>query len=191
MTNTATFVMGVPWEPKRTKMAVELAQEAGAMIIWDRVHSGFDTWKRVLEAAGDAPMIVLEDDVALAPEWRELIELAIAERPGDVIQFFSMEPRDLELGSRYRLGKSFFMNQCTYLPAGYARDLREWIGDRELKNWVKLHDNILGQWLQERDERFYVHVPSLVQHRVVPSVSAKRKHDRRSPSFNAIFGDTR
>jgi hypothetical protein len=37
----------------------------------------------------------------------------------------------------------------------------------------------MADWLATRGERYWLHVPSLVQHRVVPSVINRRRSSRR------------
>ena len=67
--------------------------------------------------------IHMEDDIFLTRDFKAKAEKAIAERPDDVIQFFSMRKKDLSEGSRYEYGRTFCMNQCFYLPAGMAGKL--------------------------------------------------------------------
>lgn len=173
---TATFIQSVPWDRERAVLAGKLRLQTGAEIVWDEKHSGLETWLKALEAMGDAPAILLEDDVILAKNWREKIEVVIAERPQTLIRFFSNLPDDVTIGSREMPGESFYVNLCVYYPAGYARQIREWVGDRRLAGWQKLHDHVTGEWLKRRGESYWLQVPSLVQHRGdLRSVTAPRR----------------
>jgi hypothetical protein len=183
---TAVFIQAVPWWPERTINAVRLARETGGTVVWDTNQCAFDTWHTTLEMMGDQPGILLEDDVDLAPNWREQIEWAIASHRDQVIRFFSAEPDDLTIGSRAIPGAGYSMNQCTYFPATYAAQLLAWMGKRRPKRWLEYHDWILGEWLDYRHEEFWNHVPSLVQHRdYVSTIKPKRSTKRQSETFDA------
>lgn len=185
---TRTLIQAVPWLPERTKRAITLSQLTDGEIVWDQKKNAMDTWRLVMAAAGDDAVIVLEDDVELAENWRERIEAAIAERPLQVIQFFSMRGADLTVGSRYEPGRTFLMNQCYYLPEGYARQLLEFADGWEERTskhpWG--YDIAMATWLQGRKEKYWLHVPSLVQHEPWESQIDTRRPRRRQ---SATFGD--
>lgn len=180
---TPTFIMAVPWELRRLKRAKSLREATGATLVLDRNHDAFDTFRRVLAALGSGPGIILEDDVALAPNWRPRIEAVIAEHAGDIIQFFNL--RSIE-ESRYEPGRTFLMNQCYYLPAGAAEQLLEFTSD-----WPEKHpehktgyDIAMGAWMTQKKMRYWMSVPSLVQHeRWTSEINPKRSSARQSKDF--------
>lgn len=184
---TRTLVMAVPWLTERAKRAVQLHRQLGAEIVWDEKQDPFETWMRMLGQAGDDPVICLEDDVRVADDWRERIETVIAEHEHDVIQTFSLRGADARLGSRYMAGSTYLMNQCHYLPRGAAADLREFA-----QQWYAEHrdthptgmDTCVSRWLVARRQRYWLEVPSLVQHEPWDSqIKASRARTRQSPTF--------
>ena len=183
---TPTYLMAVPWDPTRVKNVKGLVEQTGATVVWDQVQDSMETWMRMLRTAGEGPGIFLEDDIELTPNWRTKIEAAIAERPDDVIQFFSIRKKDLELGSRYEAGRNFSMNQCYYLPPGAASDLLAyapgWLLDHpESPN---AYDWVMRGWMQRDRRRYWMHVPSLVQHKKWRSViDPRRSSGRASVTF--------
>ena len=160
------FIMAVPFVPKRTKRAVELQRETGGTVVWDSTQNAWDTWQKTLLAVGNQPAVILEDDVQLAADWLPKVEAAISEHPDDLIQFFSRRAADAVLGSRWQPGRSYLMNQCHYLPSGMAHSLRIFTRD-----WHDRHpehptgtDSAIADYLRSRKMRYWLHVPSLVQH---------------------------
>lgn len=138
-----------------------------------------------LRLAGNAPALHLEDDIILAENFLERAQLAIAAQPDRVIQFFSMRKADLEVGSRLEAGRTFMMTQCFYLPAGYSRALLDHYPD-----WKDAHkhksavDIFTADFLKSRKEKYFIHVPSLVQHRQTVSMIDKRRSQfRQSLTF--------
>lgn len=179
MTQIPVFIQAVPWEQDRVKNAVALARETGAVIVWDRNHSPLDTYLEVLRAMGDSAGILLEDDVVLAPQWRDRIEAVIAEHPGDVIRFWCKER---QFGSLWLEGRDFYGNLCVYFPAGVAADFLAYV--QTVKRDEFYHDLQFGRFLAKRKRRFLSYEPSLVQHMTWESVvKSKRRRNRVSPSF--------
>lgn len=183
---TPVFIQAVPWEPVRTKNAIELTRVTGGQVIWDQDFSGLETFLKVLEAAGDGPFILLEDDVILAKDWRRRVEVVIRKHPKMLILFFSMHPIDMVMGSRRMEPDTYYSTLCAYFPPTYAARIRAWVGDRRPAYLKQFHDHTPGAWLKaERPgERYWLEVPSLVQHRGdLESVTASRRKNRLSPSF--------
>lgn len=182
---TKTLIMAVPFDQPRVRNAIRLAQETGGTIVWDTNKSISHTFLKVLSTAGEDPVIVLQDDVQLVEGWREAIEDVIAEHPDDVCQFFSLRKSDLTEGARYVAGSNYLMNQCYYLPATYARQIGEYAQQFFADNPGHTGDDTaIGKWLASRKERYWHHVPSLVQHYQWPSaINGRRSSKRQSPTF--------
>lgn len=185
---TRTLIMAVPWVPQRAVRAKALMEETGGEVVWDTEHNPYTTWRDLLTRAGDEPVIVLEDDIYLCDDWRGKVEAAIAEHPDSVIQFFSLRgAKDAEMGSRWEPGRTYIMNQCHYLPAGAAASLLDF-----LVTWLEQrpdgetgHDLAIADWMKSTKQRYWLHVPSLVQHEPWRSeIHPRRPRNRQSPSFN-------
>ena len=178
------IISAVPWDMQRVKNAVRLSRETDGIIVWDEQQSIMDTFSRALLQAGWGSAVFLQDDVYLHPEWNEKVREAIADKGDSVIQFFSIRKSDLTEGSRWVPGRDYLMNQCFYLPNSYARSLYTFVQD-----WRKKHpehtgdDTCLAEWLRSRKEKYWHHVPSLVQHEEWPSTLGGRSSKRQSPTF--------
>lgn len=138
-----------------------------------------------LALAGSAPALHLEDDVLLARDFLARAQAAINERPQSVIQFFSMRKADLEVGSRWEAGRTFMMTQCFYLPAGHsALLLAHYPNWGEKDKHVSAVDIFTADFLKSRKEKYWIHVPSLVQHRQTVSIIDRRRSQfRQSKTF--------
>lgn len=180
---TPTFIMAVPWDQPRLKRALQLRKETGGTLVLDQERNAFHTFRLVLEAIGEGPGIILEDDVILTEGWREKVEAALEGHRDDVVQFFNL--RDIP-ESRYEPARTFLMNQCYYLPTGAAVELLEFTAD-----WPEKHpdhptgyDIAMGAWMAAKGLKYWMHVPSLVQHEKWRSeINPKRSSARQSKDF--------
>lgn len=153
---------------------------------FDERRDAMDTFLRALNMAGDDPVVHMEEDVILCKGFLEKLEREIAARPENVVQFFSMRKADLEIGSRW--DNNFLMGQCFYLPRGVSRAIYDfhtlWPGKTIHPTGL---DNMVSDWLKSRKEKYWIHVPSLVDHRVTKSaINPKRSTKRQSLTFNAL-----
>lgn len=184
--NTPTFIMAVPWVPERAQRAKELAADTRGRIVWDEKRHAFHTWRLVMKAIGEGPAIVIEDDVILGEDWRNRAEAVISEHRADVIQFFSMRKADLTVGSRYEPGRSFLMNQCYYLPPGAAKALLDFTEDWDHagQEHPTGYDIAMAKWMQATKQKYWLHVPSLVDHEPWTSeINSRRPRNRQSLTF--------
>jgi GR25 family glycosyltransferase involved in LPS biosynthesis len=151
----------------------------------DQKQDAFDTFLRSLAMAGDEPCIHLEDDIIITERFTQKINAVIAENPNNLIQFFSMrKAKDLTVGSRW--DNNYLMNQCFYAPAGYSRQILDYFTQWS-KNNLKAHpngtDQMICDWLKSRKEKYWIHVPSLVDHRIAKSVIDPRRSSKRQASI--------
>lgn len=186
---TPTYIMSVPWLQERVRRTKQLRDDIGAIIVWDQTQNAMDTFRTMLAtivAEGGAGCIILEDDIILCENWRERVEQVIAAHPGQICQFFSMESEESarRLGSRECLGSGFIANLCVYLPAGYAEELlaHSYVFVEENPKDATANDFVIRDWLKRRKEKYWLEVPSLVQHESQwrSSVNARRPRGRRS-----------
>lgn len=160
----------------------EIRQRGQIVREWSAFHTFLEALRSVRPGR---PSLHLEDDVILTTDFGKKIRQAIAEHPDVVIQFFSLRKKDLTIGSRWESGRTFMMAQCFYLPPGMAGRLLEYAAERPVR---KQHPNcielMIADYLQREKQRYWLHVPSLVQHRVTPSlIDRRRSKFRQSPSF--------
>lgn len=156
-----------------------------AVIVWDRRRDAMDTFLLALEAAGDGPALHMEDDVILTRDFAAKVEAVLAEHGDRPVQFFSLpRKRDVE-GSRMEPGRTFCMGQCFYLPAGMSRKLLAYA-----PKWPRRDEHPTGldlmvsDFLSAHRLRYWLHLPSLVQHRRLPSlIDPRRSKSRQSASF--------
>lgn len=185
---TPAFIMAVPWKVEREQRALGLAGLIGATVIWDEHHDPMETLGRAFAAMGEGPALLMEDDVILHRDWRERVERVIAGHPDSVCQFFSQRRGDLERqkGSRWEPGRSFIANLCVYLPAGMPPQLLD-----RLDGWAERHpedptacDFVIREHLAETRQRYWMEVPSLVQHETWhSSINPRRPRNRISQTF--------
>ena len=161
-------------------------------VITDSTGNALDTFLAVLRAAGRDAIVRIEDDIILTREFLPKLAAVIAAHPRHVIQCFSMRQADLTEGSRW--DRAYMMNQCVYLPPGYAQAVAlfaaGWRVERE-RGWddamrAKTRggtDSLLRDFLKARKEAYWLSVPSLVQHRDTKSRLGARSSRRQSPTF--------
>ncbi len=130
-----------------------------------------------------------EDDILLCDNFLNKINKAINERPNDVIQFFSMRKKDITEGSRYELGSNFLMHQCYYLPKGMSKKIYnysfEFEDSCEQDEHISPNDLVTRYYFKENKIKYWLHVPSLVDHRIAKSaIDPRRSSKRQSLTFN-------
>tara|TARA_B110000503_G_scaffold12308_1_gene16748 strand:- start:3150 stop:3734 length:585 start_codon:yes stop_codon:yes gene_type:complete len=143
-----------------------------------------NAWK----IAGDSPCVQLEDDVILCDDFINKINFAISERPNDVIQFFSMRKKDVTEGSRYEPGGNFLMHQCYYLPQGMAEKVYNYSIEFENEctqdEHISPNDLVTRYYFKKNKIKYWLHVPSLVDHRIAKSkIDPRRSSKRQSLTY--------
>jgi hypothetical protein len=153
--------------------------------VFDTTRNAMDTFLTAMKRAGTRPCVHMEEDIYITKNFIKKLESAINERPNEVIQFFSMRKADIEVGSRYDYGRSFIANLCVYLPAGYSKAIYNYYPEWPRKEEHPTgSDLMIADWLKERKEKYYIHVPNLVQHRKCKSlVNSRRSWFRQSLTF--------
>ncbi len=172
--------------PERAVWLPEIREQIPHLeVVHDLTRNEMETFLRALTEVGRDPIVMLEDDIQLTGDFRTNIEPVIAAHPKNVMQFFSLRKNDAEKGSRWMSGSTYLMNQCCYLPAGYAEQIYAyypvWPSRRRDGTGT---DTIIANWLASRREKYWLHVPSLVQHRVAKSmIDPRRSSKRQSVTF--------
>ena len=151
-------------------------------------NNAYWTFQRALEMVGDEDCLHLEDDIILTSDFMNKVNKVIKENPNKVIQFFSMRKADLEIGSRMESGRTFMCALCFYLPKGMSKDLRRYNEQWEFDNADQMHgaplDVALADYLKSKKLKYYINVPSLVDHLpIVSSIDKRRSSKRQSKTF--------
>ena len=152
---------------------------------FDQKRDAMDTFVRAMRMANNEPTIHLEEDVVLTDNFVAKIEAEIAKHPDSIIQFFSMRNDDIKIGSRW--DNHFRMNQCFYIPAGYGNELADYLARWKRRDRLpNAYDVLMDDWLAERKEKYWISVPSLVEHRIGTSqINPRRFKKRISKTFEA------
>jgi hypothetical protein len=117
--------------------------------------------------SSDTGAVHLEDDILICEGFDGLVSSAVRQHPDEFIQFFSRMSRDLRDGSGHRAGSTFSMNQCFYVPPGLGYDLVAYY-----KVWPRRfeaptgYDWLMADFMASRGMQYWMHTPSLVDHRV-------------------------
>jgi hypothetical protein len=151
-------------------------------------NTSYRNAQQAWKMAGDNACVQLEDDILLCDDFVKKCINAINERPNDVIQFFSMRKKDLIEGSRYENGSNFLMHQCYYLPKGMAKKIYEYSiefeNECEQDEHISPNDLVTRYYFKKNKIKYWLHVPSLVDHRIAKSsIDPRRSSKRQSLTF--------
>lgn len=157
-------------------------------VVWDEKRDAMDTFLRACAASHGSSVVRLEDDVCLTVDFTAKAEAVIAKYPQHVIQFFSRSKYDLTVGTRFKNGGTFSMNQCYYLPEGTSEHLVEFYSSAEWEARKIEHpsgyDVMMAHMFKLQRREYLVSVPSLVEHAVVVSeIHSTRSRFRQSTTF--------
>jgi len=155
------------------------------IVVQDKTNNAMDTFLTAMSIAGNDAAVHIEDDIIITSDFCAKLYAVIAKIPDTVIQFFSMRKDDLTIGSRLDYGRTFMMNQCFYLPQDYSRMILEYYPVWPQRERHKTgYDILIADWLKSRKEKYWIHVPSLVQHRKCKSlINSRRPNNRQSITF--------
>jgi hypothetical protein len=204
--------IAIPTMPQRVDLLVELVEElrrhceGAAFVLREHVEGdppSVDFPAVINEALKtDRPWVLqVEDDAWPCPAFGYLAAqyLATAEAYGiQAVQFFSRHKQDLGL---YRSGvhgswrkqppAQLCMIQAvavrSYALSGFPEWAPQWYAEHP--QHVHAADTLLGAWLSRKKARVMVTVPSLVQHRAVPSTLPHRGGARQSETYRLAFGE--
>ena len=185
----SVFIQAIAWDSRRAANARKLARLTGGTIVWDSDHSGgLSTFLRVLEAMAGSDHgggWIMEDDVELCNDWCARAAAVVADHPRKVIRAFSLTTTCGEIP-----GLGFYSTACSYFPPGAPRMILDFYENlnphiRRHEALEQLHDHLVGLWLDSRGDTYWLHSPSLVQHKAWPSTIDPygRELIRRSPTF--------
>tara|TARA_R110000822_G_scaffold24746_1_gene75144 strand:- start:1368 stop:1931 length:564 start_codon:yes stop_codon:yes gene_type:complete len=158
--------------------SVEICFDDRGGAMWNFIKS--------LEITGDDPVVNIEDDIVITKNFQEKAMAVINEKPDSVIQFFSMRKADKTIGSRWDSGASYLMAQCTYFPSKVSKGLLAYSKKYDrIDHKSQPLDSMVADYLKKTKQRYWIHCPSLVDHRVGVSMidSRRAKTNRQSFTF--------
>ena len=94
-------------------------------LLIDKEHKPVESFFDQLELISDDDAVLLEDDLVLCDNFKEIIEEMISKHPNDIINFFQ-DPYDFYTPHYVR---KFSWNQCTYYPKGVGKKISTFIKD--------------------------------------------------------------
>lgn len=155
-----------------------------AELCFDDVGGALRNFLKSLRMAGEDAAVNLEDDIVLTSSFEEKIRAVVEQKPHAVIQFFS---RKSGLESRWETGRTYLWAQCTYYPPGLCSEIADWsAGYADLDHASQPLDCMVAEYLSAHRRKYWVHVPSLVDHRDgVSAIDRRRPRVRRSANFEA------
>lgn len=156
-------------------------------VCFDDVGGAIQNFVKSLELAGDDAVVNLEDDILITKDFERKAESVITSKPDTVIQFFSMRKADLEVGSRWDAGAKYLMAQCTYFPPKICRGILAY--SKKYENFEhKSHplDSMVADYLKDTKQKYWIHCPSLVDHRIGVSMIDPRRAKTNRQSFTFV-----
>lgn len=157
-------------------------------VCFDDVGGAMQNWIKSLEMAGNDAHVNIEDDIWITQNFEKKIMLAINQKPEEIIQFFSMRKADLSIGSRW--DNKFCMSQCTYFPEKINKGIIAFSKKYEKTNHESHpYDTMVSDYLKKIKRKYWIHVPSLVDHRVGKSEINPRRASTNRQSFTFLDKD--
>ena len=142
-----------------TDLPVALVEDPGLAGCWP-------TYRRALEAAGDAPHhLVLQDDLELCRDFTKAVEEVIRVRPENVIALYTNAESVLkarELGESW-IEKSGVCGPSMIWPTYLISEFLEW-QDKHIDPDFEFDTVRVSMWLIKTSKRAFATVPSLTQH---------------------------
>jgi GR25 family glycosyltransferase involved in LPS biosynthesis len=143
-------------------------------------------YQRGWKLAGDSPCVQMDDDIILTSNFKEKITAVIEKYPNDIIQFFSMRKKDIDIGTRMETLSNFMMQQCYYLPCGVAAKIYEF--SREFYEYTEDRfcpsDFVISDWGKRNKRTYVIYCPNLVDHMdTVSKIDKRRSSKRQSKTF--------
>lgn len=158
-------------------------------VCFDEGLGAMGNFLKSLDMAGDDAAINLEDDIWITKNFEQKASSVINDKPSTVIQFFSMRKADLTVGSRWDAGASYLMAQCTYFPPKISKGILAYSKKYDrLSHKSHPLDSMVGDYLNKTRQKYWIHCPNLVDHRVGKSIIDPRRASTNRQSFTFVDG---
>ena len=156
----------------------------GLEICFDDVGGAMQNFVKSLEMAGEDAVVNLEDDIILTKNFTSKLSAVVAGKGDAVIQFFSMRKADREVGSRWDAGRNYLMAQCTYFPPKISKGILAFSRKYDrFDHQSHPLDSMVGAYLAKAKRKYWIHCPSLVDHRIGKSRIDPRRASTNRQSF--------
>lgn len=176
-------IQAVPWDQRRVKNAIHLAESTGGKIVWDDSRNPYTGFLNVLREFGDGAGILIEDDVVLCDDWTDRVGQAVAAYQNVVINFFWYDEQPPYV-PQLLAGKEFSGMLCVYFPPGIAAGFVKWQEDKQASDFRNnYHDWYFARYLNHLRVDFCRYLPTLVQHKAWPSSVLPNRVIRQSSTF--------
>lgn len=160
-----------------------------------KLRSPWRTYRACLEALGDGPGLVLQDDAVACPGFVDAAEAAVRARPGRLVAFFhggvpSVRQQFAQAAARgdhfiEHVGHGWVPTVALYWPPGQAAAFLAWVDQRtrkELPRYWRADDGIVARWARATRRGCLLTVPCLVEHPDdTPSLIGARHKGGRNP----------
>lgn len=155
-----------------------LKQVPDAIVYYDESGDIMKAYLHILEnIVGDDSCVMMQDDIILTSDFKNKIEAVISQYPEILINFFSLSKKYTK--PHFKKGREYCMNQCVYLPKGFAQRIVQAYDTWPDKEKEKTADDFLVGYAWGYNKPYLVWCPSLVQHRQVKSVIDPRRSSKR------------
>ena len=155
-------------------------------LLVDNEHKPVESFFRQIDQISNEDAVLLEDDLVLCDNFKQLIEGSIAKHPNDIINFFQ-DPYDY-YSAHYT--QKFAWNQCTYYPKGSGKKIADFIKDyfvRVPSSKRLQYDVLEGIAIRGLNMLVWTERPILVQHidskECETLIQPGKIHERRTPFF--------
>ena len=148
-------------------------------LLIDKEHKPVESFIKQLEIISDSDAVLLEDDLVLCDNFKDIIENAIKNYSNQVINFYCY-PREYY---KTREARNFLYNQCTYYPKNLAKKIAN-----EMKKIYKVEKTLPYDLLERKalDVLNLTHIqyrPCIVQHMNVKSLIGNGSEGRMTIYF--------
>lgn len=155
-------------------------------LLVDKEHQPVKSFFDQLEQISDEDAVLLEDDLILCHNFKQIIEEMIAKHPNDIINFFQ-DP--YEYYSPHYVQR-FGWNQCTYYPKGSGKKIAQYVRNY-LEKFEHAHtyqyDRLESIAIKNQYMRVWVERPMPIQHiddkEHKTLIQTVELYERRTPFF--------
>lgn len=184
---------------KRKAFIPSLVKDLGGDIpvVWDRINNRWDTGRRALLAHEQTPdathVMVIQDDAVVSKALPQGVSKALESTPRDVVlglyvgrsrpfkESMSHITRAITPDTKWLIMSQLHWGVGVVVPVKYINDLVTWCDDRPN---IPNYDKRMSRWFQLNGVKVWYPWPSLVDHRISPSlVRGRTSSDRYAVKF--------
>jgi len=196
---SAKLAVSIMAHQKRKAFIPSLVKDLGGdvPVVWDRINDRWDTGRRALlsheHTSGATHVMVIQDDAIVPKDLVEGVTSAISNTPGDVVlglyvgrskpfkESMSHITRAIKPDTKWLIMNQLHWGVGVVVPVKYVNDLVEWCDDRPN---IPNYDKRMSRWFQQNGVKVWYPWPSLVDHRISPSlVRGRTSSDRYAVKF--------